>query len=109
MKRLLLIALLIAAGPVQAFEWPWQHQQRENYSYCKGFIFAGLGSGPVKDLSRIQLWLSWNKVLEIQFEKGQLVQEQYDAGKTRFDSLLASNDLDSLLQVADRDCDFAES
>ena len=39
----LLLALVIVSLPAHAFQWPWQHQQRENYSYCKGFVFAGLG------------------------------------------------------------------
>ena len=38
----LLLALVIVSLPAHAFQWPW-HQQLENYSYCKGFVFAGLG------------------------------------------------------------------
>lgn len=108
MKRLLL-ALVIVAAPAHAFQWPWEHQQREDYSYCKGFVFAGLGAFPVKDLSRIQLWLSWNNVVQAQFEEDGLNQAQYEAGKERFDSLLAANDLDSLLEMADRECNFGNT
>jgi hypothetical protein len=108
MKRLLL-ALVIVAVPAHAFEWPWQHKQLENYSYCKGFVSAGLGAFPVQDLSRIQLWLSWNYVVHAQLEQGELVQEQYEAGRTRFSELLAANDLAALVRVANTDCDYAQS
>ena len=108
MKRLLL-ALVIVALPAHAYDWPWQQDQREDYSYCKGFVSAGLGSFPVADLSRIDLWLSWNHVVQRQFENDELVQDQYDAGRERFTSLLAANDLDSLLEVVDHDCDYRDS
>ncbi|MCP5203435.1 MAG: hypothetical protein H6992_04680 [Pseudomonadales bacterium] len=108
MKRLLL-ALLLVTGSAQAFEWPWDRHQRESYSYCKGFVFAGLAALPVEDLSRIQLWLSWNTVVETEFQRGELVQEQYEAGKARFSSLLDSKDTDALVRLANRQCDFADT
>jgi hypothetical protein len=106
--KCLLLALVIVALPAHAFDWPWQQKHRENYSYCKGFVFEGLSAGSVKDLSRIQLWLSWNNVVRAQFEQGGVNQEQYEAGKARFSGLLAANDMESLVQVADGECDFAE-
>lgn len=108
MKRFLIL-LVIVAAPAQAFEWPWQHQQRESYSYCKGFVSAGLGAFPVQDLSRIQLWLSWNNVVDTQFKQGGVSQDQYDAGKARFDSLLAASDVDSLVRLAGTECNYGES
>ncbi len=41
MKKLIL-ALLVVAAPVQAFDWPWQQQTKQDYGYCKGFISSGL-------------------------------------------------------------------
>ena len=57
MKKLI-FALLLIAGPAQAFEWPWQSQTHGDYAYCKGFISSGLAAFPVPGLSRTKLWLN---------------------------------------------------
>ena len=108
MKQLM-IALAIVALPAQAFDWPWQKKQLEDYSYCKGFLHSGLASSAMTDGSRIKLWLDWNNVTRTQFEQGGISQDQYDAGKASFSSLLASNDTDGILEVVDQDCNYGSS
>lgn len=105
MKRLVL-ALAIIALPAQAIEWPWQQAADTDYSYCKGFVYAGLGEFPVENLSRTQLWLSWNAINRVAMAGESISEESFQAGLERFDNLLTSSDLDSLLQIADRDCDL---
>ena len=106
--RKLILVLTIVAGPVQAFDWPWQKADQKDYGYCKGFIHAGLAAFPVKDLSRTQLWLSWSEVTREEFAVGGLSAEQYEAGISQFDSLLASSDTAALVEVANGECDFAD-
>lgn len=105
MKRYILATALVAL-PVQAFEWPWQEQSTDNYGFCKGFVSTGLGEFPVERLSRIQLWLSWNHINRSELPEGSITPEQLEAGRDRFDTLLASGDLENLLQIANQDCDF---
>lgn len=104
--KYLILTLLIVASPSQAFDWPWQDKQHEDYSYCKGFAHSGLASTAVTSVSRIQLWLDWNNVVRTQFEKGTLDQTRYELGKARFDTLLAANDPGAILEAAREECDF---
>lgn len=105
MKRLILVLAVIAL-PVQAFEWPWQQPADTNYSYCKGFVIAGLGEFPVEKLSRTQLWLSWNAINRTGTSGDNLNQADFQAGKDNFANLLSAGDLDNLRQIANRDCDL---
>jgi hypothetical protein len=107
MKKLIL-ALAIAAAPVQAFDWPWQTSSDPDFAYCKGFTFAGLAAFPVEKLSRTQLWLSWNHINRASHDGTDLSTEQYDAGKAKFASLQSSSDSAALLELANGECDFAE-
>ena len=104
--KYLMIARAIIALPAQAFEWPWEKKQLEEYSYCKGFVHSGLASSAMTDRSRIKLWLDWNHAVRAQFEQGGLDQAQYDAGQNSFGALLASNDTDGILEVVNQDCDY---
>ena len=106
--RHLMLALLILAAPVQAFQWPWESPDTTNYDYCKGFVYEGLAAFPVTGLSRTQLWLSWNQAVRAQFARGSLDQQQYEAGQQQFDSLLAANDTDHLLDLANGECDLGD-
>lgn len=108
MKQLIL-ALAIVATPAQAFEWPWQTQTPADYSYCKGFIYAGLAEFPMKGLSRTQLWLSWNQVIEAGLIKVDVGDAQYSAGKSKFDTLLAASDTQPLIDIANGECDLSDS
>ena len=108
MKQLIL-ALLVLAAPVQAFEWPWQTESQKNYDYCKGFIFASLGAFPMKGMSRTQLWLNWNHVIQAGLVTVNTGNEQYDAGRSKFDTLLASNDDQTLVDIANGECDLGDS
>jgi hypothetical protein len=99
-----IVAGLAIAGPAHAFDWPWQERQSADYSFCRGFVHAGLAALPVENLSRIQLWLAWNEVTLAEFERGALDQGQYEAGKARFSSLLESSDIDALLRAATGEC-----
>jgi hypothetical protein len=104
--KYLILTLLIVAYPSQAFDWPWQDQQHEDYSYCKGFAHSGLASTAVTSVARIQLWLDWNNVVRAQFEKGSLDEARYELGKARFESLLGANDPAAILDAAKDECDF---
>ena len=104
--KCLILALAIVALPAQAIEWPWHQKSTDNYGYCKGFVSAGLGEFPVEQLSRTQLWLSWNIVNRAELPEGSITQEQLLSGTQRFDSLLASGDLVSLLEIANGECDL---
>ncbi len=103
----LLLALVLIAGPAQAFDWPWQNRQAVDYSFCKGFVYAGLASVPVENLSRIQLWLAWNEVTSAEFDRGALDQAQYEAGRARFGSLLDAGDTEGLIRAAGDECSIA--
>lgn len=105
MKRLIL-ALAVVALPAQAFEWPWQKPADVDYSYCKGFVMAGLGEFPVERLSRTDLWLSWNAINRATIADKSIVETDFQAGREQFDSLLSSGDLESLRHIANRDCDL---
>lgn len=106
--RKLILALAIAAAPVQAFEWPWQSSASPDFAYCRGFTYAGLGALPVEDLSRTQLWLSWNHINRATHDATDLSTEQYEAGKAKFASLKAGGDTTALLDIANGECDFAD-
>lgn len=108
MKKLIL-ALLVAAAPVQAFEWPWQTQTKEDYGYCKGFISSGLAAFPIDGLSRTQLWLSWNQVIQAGYATTDAGNAQYSEGKSKFDTLAAASDTQSLVEIANGECDLEES
>lgn len=105
--KYLILSLMIVAFPSQAYDWPWQDKQHEDYSYCKGFAHSGLASTAVTSVSRIQLWLDWNNVVRTQFEKGTLDEARYAAGKARFESLLAKDEPGAMLKAAQDECDFA--
>tara|TARA_R110001599_G_scaffold353815_1_gene598822 strand:- start:68717 stop:69043 length:327 start_codon:yes stop_codon:yes gene_type:complete len=108
MKKLIL-ALMVFAAPVQAIEWPWQTQTKEDYGYCKGFISSGLAAHPMKGMSRTQLWLSWNQVIQAGFASTDAANAQYSEGKSKFDTLLAANDTQSLVNIANGECDLGDS
>lgn len=108
MKRFIL-ALAVVALPAQAFDWPWQQQTHADYSYCKGFVNAGLGEFPVENLSRVKLWLSWNHITRAELPGGIINQDEFKSGSDRFTTLLAASDLDSLLQIANKDCELGPS
>jgi hypothetical protein len=108
MKKLIL-ALLVIAAPVQAFEWPWQAQSKADYGYCKGFISSGLAAFPIKRLSRTQLWLSWNHVIQAGYVTTDAGNAQYSEGKSKFDTLLASSDTPSLVDIAGGECDLGDT
>lgn len=107
--KYLILSLIILAVPSQAYDWPWQDHQAEDYSYCKGFAFSGLSSSAVTSVTRIKLWLDWNTVVRTQFEKGTLDQGRYEAGKADFDNLLAANDNDAIRKTARQTCKFGSS
>lgn len=102
--RGIVFAGAVFAGSAHAFDWPWQERQSADYSFCRGFVHAGLAALPVESLSRIQLWLAWNDVTVAEFERGALDQGQYEAGKARFSSLLEASDIDGLLRAATGEC-----
>ena len=103
MKRLILV-LAVVALPAQAFQWPWQETPHADYGFCKGFVVAGLGEFPVENLSRTQLWLAWNHINRAELPQGSITTEEVQAGKDRFASLLASGELENLIEIADADC-----
>jgi len=109
MKKTILVALLVAASPAGAFDWPWQTQTRGDYGYCKGFISAGLATFPMKGLSRTQLWLAWNQVIQAGYVKTDPGDAQYSEGKSKFDTLLAASDTQSLVDIANGECDLGDS
>ena len=97
---------LALALPASALEWPWSSAAQGDYSYCKGFTVAALAALPVDRLSRIELWLTWNEIVRSQLEEGGLDPSQYQAGRTRFNELLASGDTSRLRAIAEGDCDL---
>jgi hypothetical protein len=108
MKKLIL-ALLVFAAPVQAFDWPWQEQTKVDYGYCKGFVSSGLAAFPVAGLSRTQLWLSWNQVIQAGYVTTDTGNAQYSEGTSKFDTLIASSDTQSLVDIANGECDLGDS
>ena len=108
MKKLIL-ALLVVAAPAQAFEWPWQTQTKEDYGYCKGFISSGLAAFPMDGLSRTKLWLSWNQVIQAGYATTDAANAQYSEGKSKFDTLAAASDTQSVVAIANGECDLEES
>jgi hypothetical protein len=108
MKRLIL-SLMVVAAPVHAFEWPWQDNHRESYSFCRGFVHSGLADVSKNGAARIQLWLDWNDATRAQFSQGALEQAQYEAGKARFNELLSANDPQAMAAVIENECNFGTS
>ncbi len=108
MKRLIL-TLAIIATPTQAFEWPWTQPQITDYAHCMGFVSAGLGEFPVQNLSRTQLWLSWNKIIRSTSNLSEISETDFQSGHDHFEQLLAANDIDGLLQVGADDCGLARN
>lgn len=107
--KILVLMMLLAAAPVSAFDWPWQSQPKENYSYCKGFISSGLAAFPVKGLSRTKLWLNWNHTIQARMATTGPGDTRYSEGRSRFESLLASNDNTAVIDIANGECDLGES
>ncbi|GAB3278421.1 hypothetical protein [Parahaliea aestuarii] len=104
--RLALAPLLCAAAslPAAAFDWPWSDQGSTRYSYCKGFVVAGLGSLPVEQLSRTQLWLAWNTINREGIPPASAPDADYQSGHQQFNQLAAAGNLDQLRQLANGDC-----
>lgn len=106
LSRLALAGLVTlgSALPAQAFDWPWADKGEARYSYCKGFVVAGLGSLPVEKLSRTQLWLAWNTINREGIPPATAPDAEYQAGHQQFRQLLEGGGLDQLRQLADGDC-----
>ena len=105
MRTLLATALLASMSlPLQAADWPWQEDREVRYGYCKGFVVAGLAEEPVTDLSRTNLWLAFNSINRAELSEGTIADEDVEAGRVRFNELLASADTQALLNVADGEC-----
>ncbi|MCB1702725.1 MAG: hypothetical protein H6985_07235 [Pseudomonadales bacterium] len=107
--RQMIFILMILAVPAQAFDWPWEQKPLENPSFCRGFAYSGLATNEVKDAIRIQMWMIWNRAAHDQFKLGKLNEQEYEAGKARFNQLLANSDRSELRDAAERECDFGRS
>ncbi|WP_116365360.1 hypothetical protein [Parahaliea mediterranea] len=106
MTRFAFAPLLLTAAslPAAAFDWPWHEQGGERYSYCKGFVVAGLGNLPVEQLSRTHLWLAWNTINREGISPSAAPDADYQSGHQQFNQWLAAGNLDQLQQLADGDC-----
>jgi len=103
MKRLLAL-IAVVATPAQAIEWPWQDTADTRYGYCKGFIESGLAEQRVQDLSRTNLWLSWNEINRADVPDGSITVEDYQAGQAEFTNLRSSGSVAVLMDIADGEC-----
>ncbi len=106
MKRWLpLLTLgLISSLPAQAIEWPWDARADVDYGYCKGFTVGALASIPVERLSRTRLWLNWNQIIRAELPAGAIYEDDYRAGRARFEELLASGDVEAMRDIARHQC-----
>ncbi len=94
----------VIASPVQAIEWPWQEEKETRFGYCKGFVLAGLAEFPIQDLSRTNLWLAWGDINRREQSSEAINAQDFEAGRSEFDNLLASSNRDQLLAIADGEC-----
>ena len=103
MKRVLAMMAVVAL-PAQAFDWPWQDAADVRYGYCKGFVVSGLAEQRVQDLSRTNLWLSWNEINRADLAEGAITLEDYQMGQAEFANLRSSGSDTALMDIANDDC-----
>lgn len=103
MKRVLAMMAVVAL-PAQAFDWPWQDAADVRYGYCKGFVVSGLAEQRVQDLSRTNLWLSWNEINRADLPEGTITLEDYQAGQAEFANLRSGGSVTALMDIANDDC-----
>lgn len=111
MRRFFIPALasLALTAPALAFDWPWKEEREVRYGYCKGFTVAGLAALPIEDLSRTDLWLSWNHINRATLPEGSITQENYAAGADAFRQMAAAGNRQQLLEIAGEECDLASN
>lgn len=110
MARFALIFLLVSASAnTLAWQFPWQEPPPERIDYCRGFLLKGLGEFPVEGLSRTQLWLAWNEVINATSLERDRKMDEVEAGKAFFTSMLDSGDIQAILDEADTTCAMGTS
>jgi hypothetical protein len=110
MARFALIVLLFtASSSALAWQLPWQEKPPERIDYCRGFLLKSLGAFPVEGLSRTQLWLAWNEVINATSLERERKMDEVDAGKAFFTSNLDSGNIQAILDEADTTCAMGTS
>lgn len=110
MPRFALVLLLVTASTnALAWQLPWQEPPPERIDYCRGFLLKGLGAFPVEGLSRTQLWLAWNEVINATSLERDRKLEEVAAGKEFFTSMLDSGNIQAILDEADTTCAMGTS
>ncbi len=97
------VLALTCSLPAAAFEWPWTEHKDPQYSYCKGFVVAALGT-KVTHLSRTDLWLAWNDINRNGVPANTAWNQDYTNGVQQFYDLQAKNDTEQVKQIANGDC-----
>jgi hypothetical protein len=111
MTRILLALMLaLASTHASANGWPWQTSTGgEPLDYCRGFLAGGLASNEVADMSRVDLWLAWNYMIQ----SGPLGQgpdgKEYQAGLKHFQTVAADTAAQSVIHQADGECGLGRS
>ena len=110
MSRFILV-LLLFTGSSSALAWqlPWQETPPERIDYCRGFLLKSLGAFPVEGLSRTQLWLAWNEVINATSLERARNMDEVDAGRAFFTSNLDSGNIQAILEEADTTCAMGTS
>jgi hypothetical protein len=96
-NRIALITLLLIASP-----GGWAEEIR--HSWCQGYIVRGLAEFPIQNLSRVDLWLDWNEVSQHNIDSKSFNQDQYQAGRDKFDGLFTAGNNQALIDTYKEDC-----
>ena len=78
-------------------------------SFCRGYIVKALAEYPMDDLPITQLWLGWYEVVVRTGSEGMLNESRYQAGRDKFDSLFAAGNTAGLAEISDEECDMGRN
>ena len=80
-----------------------------HHSWCQGYIVKGLAEFPIEGLSRTSLWLNWNAVSQHNIATDNFNEQQYQAGRDKFDSVHASGNTQSLIDTYTAQCELVKN
>jgi hypothetical protein len=99
------LILIVTLTLISTASWA----RNDENSFCRGYIIRALAEYPMDALPITQLWLSWYAVVERTGSEGILDESQYQAGRDKFDSLFAANDIAGLIKISNKQCDMGRN
>ena len=84
-------------------------EDKENYSWCRGFIIKALAAFPIAGLSRNYLWLDWNESVQQTIVTGRFDEASYQAGRDHIERMFEANDVPGIIETSEEVCDIGRN